>query len=141
LIHRGPAYTQMALFSRIDDRSDLQLVNHLGVTLGETILGRLDRDAFTEFDIDYDSNPVASDHDYAKDVRDIDADTPGRFNADSNRLFEASGSAGKVMIFAVRLDTFSKEAETAAFLYRHERSGRTHRNPPAHSGAFQRSAG
>src|SRR5262249_8977923 len=51
----------------------------------------------------------------AQHVRDIDADTPGRFNADPRRLFEASGSAGKVMIFAVRLDTFPKGAETKVF--------------------------
>jgi D-lactate dehydrogenase len=30
-------------------------------------------------------------------------------------LFEASGSAGKVMIFAVRLDTFEKDKETRVF--------------------------
>jgi D-lactate dehydrogenase (quinone) len=98
LIHRGPAYTQMALFARIDDGGEVRLVNHLGIRLGddpETILDRLDRDAFTEADIDYGSDRLASDHDYAQHVRDIDADTPGRFNADPKRLFEASGSAGK----------------------------------------------
>jgi hypothetical protein len=117
-IHRGPAFTQMALFACIDDAGDVQLINHLGVRLGndpETILGRLDRDAFTEVDIEYTPDRVASDHDYAQHVRDIDADTPGRFNADPKRLFEASGSAGKVMIFAVRLDTFPKEGETKVF--------------------------
>ena len=118
LIHRGPVYTQMALFACIDDAGEVQLVNHLGVRLGndpETILDKLDRDAFTEADIEYDSNRVASDCDYAQDVRDIDADTPGRFNADPKRLFEASGSAGKVMIFAVRLDTFPKAEQTKVF--------------------------
>jgi D-lactate dehydrogenase len=118
LIHRGPAYTQMALFARIDETGDVHLVNHLGVNLGnapETMLDRIDRDAFTEADIEYPHDRVASDHDYAQDVRDIDAATPGRFNADPKRLFEASGSAGKVMIFAVRLDTFPKEADTKVF--------------------------
>jgi hypothetical protein len=62
----------------------------------------------------YTPERVASD-DYAQHVRDIDADTPGRFNADPKRLFEASGSAGKVMIFAVRLDTFPEEGETKVF--------------------------
>jgi D-lactate dehydrogenase len=118
LIHRGPAYTQLTLFARIDEAGKVQLINHLGVKLGndpEQILDRLDRDAYTEADIDYSSERVASDHHYAHDVRDIDADTPGRFNADPKRLFEASGSAGKVMIFAVRLDTFPKEGETKVF--------------------------
>jgi D-lactate dehydrogenase (quinone) len=118
LIHRGPAYTQMTLFARIGETGEVQLINHLGVKLGddpEQILDRLDRDAFTEADIDYAVDRVASDHNYAHDVRDIDADTPGRFNADPKRLFEAAGSAGKVMIFAVRLDTFSKEEKTKVF--------------------------
>jgi D-lactate dehydrogenase len=118
LIHRGPAYTQMTLFARIDETGEVQLINHLGVKLGnepERILERLDSDAYTEADIDYSSERVASDHHYAHDVRQTDADTPGRFNADPKRLFEASGSAGKVMIFAVRLDTFPKEKETKVF--------------------------
>ena len=118
LIHRGPAYTQLALFARIDDAGQVQLVNHLGVGLGddpEEILGRLDRGDFTEADIDYTTDRAASDHHYAEDVRDIDAGTPGRYNADPKRLFEAAGSAGKVMIFAVRLDTFPKEGETKVF--------------------------
>ena len=118
LIHRGPAYTQLALFARIDDAGKVQLVNHLGVGLGddpEEILGRLDRGDFTEADIDYTTDRAASDHHYAEDVRDIDAGTPGRYNADPKRLFEAAGSAGKVMIFAVRLDTFPKEGETKVF--------------------------
>src|SRR5215831_1063425 len=118
LIRRGPAYTQAALFASIDSAGEVQLINHLGVRLGndpEAILDRLDRDAFTEGDIEYSAGLVASDQDYARDVREIDADTPARFNADPKRLFEAAGSAGKVMIFAVRLDTFPKDAETKVF--------------------------
>src|SRR6202041_1187243 len=79
LIHRGPAYTQMTLYARIDESGEVQLINHLGVKLGndpEQILDRLDRNAFTEADIDYTTDRVASDHHYAHDVRDIDADTP-----------------------------------------------------------------
>jgi D-lactate dehydrogenase len=108
----------MALYARIGETGEVQLINHLGVKLGddpEKILDRLEHDDFTEADIDYTTERAASNHDYARDVREIDADTPGRFNADPKRLFEASGSAGKVMIFAVRLDTFPKERETKVF--------------------------
>jgi D-lactate dehydrogenase len=118
LIRRGPVYTRMTVFARIDEEGAVQLINHLGVKLGndpETILSSLDRDAFTEADIEYNPDQVTSDQDYARDVREIDADTPGRFNADPKRLFEASGSAGKVMVFAVRLDTFPTERETKVF--------------------------
>ena len=60
---------------------DVQLINRIGVRLGsdaERILDRLDCDAITEADIEYTPDHVASDHDYARHVRDIDADTPGR---------------------------------------------------------------
>lgn len=118
LIRRGPAYTQFALFARIDETGAIHLVNHLGVNLGndpEKMLGTLDDDAFAESDIDYDLSRSASDREYAQHVRDITADTPARYNADPRRLFEASGSAGKVMIFAVRLDTFAHENQIKVF--------------------------
>ncbi len=57
----------------------------------------------------------ASDDSYAQRVREVDADTPARFNADPRGLFEASGSAGKVAVFAVRLDTFPVVAEPTVF--------------------------
>jgi D-lactate dehydrogenase len=118
LIQRGPAYTQLALYARVNESGEAQLFNHLAVRLGnepEEVLTRLDRDAFTEADIDYSSGRAASDPEYAQHVRDIDADTPARFNADPRRLFEASGSAGKVMVFAVRMDTFPSAGASKVF--------------------------
>lgn len=118
LVRRGPAYTQMALFARLDRNGRLQLVNHLGVKLGEDpeqMLGRLERGEFTAADIDHDPDRWGSDRDYPGRVREINSDLPARFNADSRRLFEASGSAGKIMLFAVRLDTFPKDSETRTF--------------------------
>ena len=38
-----------------------------------------------------------------------------RFNADPRRLHESSGCAGKLAVFAVRLDTFQAEKDTAVF--------------------------
>jgi D-lactate dehydrogenase len=118
LVHRGPAFTQLALFAQLDESGSLHLVNHLGISLGnepETILENLENGAFTDADVTNDLNRRASDHDYSTHVRDIDATTPARFNADPHRLFEASGSAGKVMLMAVRLDTFPKTARTGVF--------------------------
>ena len=37
LIRRGPAFTQFALFARIDEAGAIDLVNHLGVNLGMTL--------------------------------------------------------------------------------------------------------
>jgi D-lactate dehydrogenase len=118
LIHRGPAFTQLALFACIDEVNNLHLVNHLGISLGnnpETVLETLERGGFTDADVAHDPQRLASDHGYAQHVRDVDADTPARFNADPQRLFEASGSAGKVMLLAVRLDTFPQEKTTGVF--------------------------
>lgn len=117
LVRRGPAYTELSIHARLDAQGRLQLANHLGVELGddpETVLARLERGDFTP---DAVAHPLAaaSDPDYGHHVREIDAETPARFNADPRRLFEASGSAGKLMVFALRLDTFPKEAGTQVF--------------------------
>lgn len=117
LVRRGPAYTELALFAGVDDHGQLQLVNHLGVVLGdepEEILTRLQQGRYTPQDVLNDTGRVASDARYATDVRKVDAKTPARFNADPSRLYEASGSAGKLSLFAVRLDTFEK-VESSVF--------------------------
>ncbi|AFJ46476.1 D-lactate dehydrogenase [Shimwellia blattae] len=117
LVHRGPAYTEMALYARIDEEGKLQLVNHLGINLGSTpeqILGRLDDGQIQPADIEHDGRQ-GSDHHYEARVRDVDADTPARFNADPTHLFEASGCAGKLAVFAVRLDTFPAEKRQQVF--------------------------
>lgn len=117
LIRRGPAFTQFALFARIDAAGELKLVNNLGIELGatpETILARLDEGRISDSDIVM-SDLHASDHEYCNHVRDISANTPARFNADPRRLYEASGSAGKIAVFAVRLDTFATDEKSQVF--------------------------
>ena len=109
LVARGPAYTELALYARVGHDGRLTLVNNLGIDLGRTpeeILGRLDRKDYRPADIAHDHRR-ASDAGYAARVRDVAAATPARYNADPRRLNEASGSAGKLAIFAVRLDTFA----------------------------------
>ncbi|MFA3917373.1 D-lactate dehydrogenase [Ruegeria hyattellae] len=116
LVERGPSYTEMSLFAQIDAEGRLSLVNHLGIDLGDTpeeILTRLETG-----DFDHDpaaSNRKASASDYADQVRKVDADTPARFNADKRRLYEASGCAGKLGVFAVRLDTYAKPERLKTF--------------------------
>ncbi|WP_321782451.1 D-lactate dehydrogenase [Paraburkholderia sp. J94] len=117
LVRRGPAYTEMSVYAQVDAQGRLSLVNHLGIALGDTpeqILARLDRGDLPEADIRHDAG-AASDRHYAEHVRDVNADTPARYNADPLRLHEASGSAGKVMVFAVRLDTFPIETGAKVF--------------------------
>ena len=118
LVRRGPAFTELALFARVTREGKLELVNHLGIRLGEEpedVLRRIERGAFTPDDIDQDSLRRASCSTYGVHVRDLDAATPARFNADPRNLFEASGSAGKLIIFAVRMDTFAQDTDAATF--------------------------
>ncbi|WP_156677694.1 D-lactate dehydrogenase [Sphingomonas profundi] len=118
LVERGPAYTEWALYARAEPDGTLTLVNHLGIALGgdpETILSRLEAGAFGPADIVRDDTRRASDAGYAAHVRQVDAATPARFNADPHRLREASGSAGRLIVFAVRLDTFRQDLDPAVF--------------------------
>lgn len=117
LVQRGPAYTEMSLFARIDEQGQLRLVNHLGIDLGETpeqILSKLDDQRVTDADVRHDGRH-AHDSDYVERVRDIEAATPARYNADPDRLFESSGCAGKLAVFAVRLDTFAAAKRQQVF--------------------------
>ncbi|VFT68568.1 D-lactate dehydrogenase [Escherichia coli] len=107
----------MSLFARINEDGKLTLVNHLGIELGETpeqILSKLDDDRIKDDDVRHDGRH-AHDYDYVHRVRDIEADTPARYNADPDRLFESSGCAGKLAVFAVRLDTFEAEKNQQVF--------------------------
>lgn len=117
LVERGPSYTELSLYARITADGQLELVNHLGVNLGTTpeqILTRLETGDFTAEDIET-GNQKASDTSYARRVREIDEPTPARFNADKSRLYEASGCAGKLAVFAVRLDTYAKNDRELTF--------------------------
>lgn len=115
LVQRGPAYTELTLFARVTAEGRVELVNHLGMALGsdpEEILSRVERGDLPAPEPD---DRWASDRDYGAHVRDVDAATPARFNADPRRLRESAGCAGKLAVFAVRLDTFAAETETQVF--------------------------
>ena len=117
LVQRGPAYTEMAIFGQVGEDGQLRLVNHLGINLGddpEAVLTRVQNGDFSDADVTWDA---ARGHDdrYIQHVRDVDADTPARYNADPARWHEAAGCAGKLVVFAVRLDTFPAEKRSHVF--------------------------
>lgn len=117
LIKRGPAYTEMALFARINEKGELELVNHLGIELGdnpETMLSNLMSGNFAKEHLSP-SSALGSDREYEQRVRAVEESTPSRYNADPRRLFEASGCAGKIAVFAVRLDTFVMPSQEQTF--------------------------
>ncbi|MDA1019185.1 MAG: D-lactate dehydrogenase [Bacteroidetes bacterium] len=108
LVKRGPAYTELSLYAKINLGGELVLVNELGIELGETpeeVLTNLQTNNYTKNQIQF-PDKLASDNEYQKRVRDVDASTPARYNADGRRLHGASGCAGKIAVFAVRLDTY-----------------------------------
>ncbi|MGD1881613.1 MAG: D-lactate dehydrogenase [Paracoccaceae bacterium] len=116
LVERGPSYTELSLYAQIDETGALKLVNHLGIDLGKTpdeILTRLENGDFDKEPAP--TNRKASSDDYADQVRDVDAATPARYNADKRRLFESAGCAGKLGVFAVRLDTYAKPEAQKTF--------------------------
>jgi len=118
LVKRGPAYTELALYAQVDENGKLHLINHLGIDgLGETpeeILTNIQTGNFKAENIQNDAR-MASDNEYIEWVRDITSDIPSRFNADERRLFEASGCAGKLAVFAVRTDTFAMPEKEQIF--------------------------
>jgi len=117
LVHRGPVYTELSLYAQLRQDGTLELVNHLGVDLGDTpeeILTRLDKGDFTDADVREDAGR-ASDDSYPDRVRNVEADSPARYNADPGRLYESSGCAGKLGVFAVRLDTFPADVGTKVY--------------------------
>ena len=119
LCKRGSSYTEFSLYARVNQDGTLELVDHLGIrnlgTTPEEILHRLESGEFTDADL-VDDGRVASDIDYVNRIRDLDATVPNRYNADPRRLHEASGSAGKVACFAVRVDTFPVPKKKQVFV-------------------------
>ncbi len=116
LVERGPSYTELSLYARLDETGQLSLVNHLGLELGDSPEEMLTRLEQGDFDPDAPpTNLKASSTDYAAKVRDVDAATPARFNADKEGLYESAGCAGKLAVFAVRLDTYAKPGAERTF--------------------------
>lgn len=115
LVERGPAYTEHSLYAQLDDAGELHLINELGFDLGDTPTEILTRLEASSFMAEKRSTRLASDHDYKDWVRDVEAPTPARYNADPRRLKDASGCAGKLIVFAVRLDTFPKNDREQTF--------------------------
>ncbi|MEM9346258.1 MAG: D-lactate dehydrogenase [Planctomycetota bacterium] len=118
LCKRGSSYTRLSMYARVNEYGKLELVNHLGVDgLGdepEAILQRLEEGEIGADDVKAWDVP-ASDQAYAERIRNLEADVPNRYNTDPFRLFEVSGSAGKVAAFAVRVDTFAAPDRRAVF--------------------------
>ena len=117
LVKRGPAYTEMSLYVKINKMGKLVMVNDLDIDLGKNpieIINNLENENFEKQDFKK-SKKVSSNENYEKLVRDVESEKPARFNADINLLSGASGSAGKVAVFAVRLKTYPSAKKNQVF--------------------------
>ncbi|MFO7857787.1 MAG: D-lactate dehydrogenase [Ectothiorhodospiraceae bacterium] len=117
LCRRGPAYTELAVYARVNENGELELINELGIDLGDTpeeILTRLERGDYRAEDVDWHAGK-ASDDGYPEIIRGADEPGAARYNNDPRLLYGVSGSAGKVMVFAVRMDTFEQESDVRTY--------------------------
>ncbi|MEM7697641.1 MAG: D-lactate dehydrogenase, partial [Verrucomicrobiota bacterium] len=118
LSKRGSSFTELALYARVNEAGELELVNHLGIrnlgTTPEEIFSTLENGEIPEEDLEA-FDAAASDRGYAERIRNLSATVPNRYNADPDRLFEVSGSAGKVAAFAVRVDTYPAPSRKRVF--------------------------
>ena len=119
LVKRGPAYTELSIYAQVNQHGELVLVNHLGIYLGDTaddIIRNLQQGNFNADHLEQGQGQrQASDHQYQGRIKDVDANTPSRFNADPRRLYESSGCAGKLVVFAVRVDTHPVATKEQSF--------------------------
>src|SRR5699024_9484583 len=94
----------------------LELVNHLGVELGDDpahILDKLQRGDWSPADV----TPPPEDTmetEYSEHVREI-VDSPARVDANPKFLYDACGGACKLLVFAVRTRTFPKVTGATTF--------------------------
>ncbi len=117
LIRRGPAFTEKSLFARITEDGKLELVNHLGIHLGDTperMINALETREYTTGDADDWQGKIWAD-DYAAQLRDTTSASPARFNGDTRYLHDSAGCAGKLVVFAARLPTFEASEATNTF--------------------------
>lgn len=119
LVQRGPAFTELACYCQLHKDGTFEFVNNLGIDLGngtpEEQLEILEKGLYKKEDVYQPEGKLASSRDYKDVVNQVDEPSPSRFNADPRRLKEASGSAGHLAVFAVRVDTFAKPKRQQMF--------------------------
>lgn len=114
LVERGPAFSDQALFARVRADGSLQLINELGFSIDgepEAMLRCVEVGAFPAVRCRANAGRPYEHH-----VRQVHELTPARYNADPRGLHDASGSAGKVIVFAVRVPTFPAPAREQTFM-------------------------
>lgn len=105
-IRKGPAYTDRALFLKVDKNGEVELVDTLGLKAkGSDAVKFLESaEKLEASDLDPSCKAAASWPEYNKVVTNLDAQV-SRYNADTTGL-DCNRSEGKLMILATLHDTF-----------------------------------
>mmetsp|Transcript_80826 Transcript_80826/g.142549 ORF Transcript_80826/g.142549 Transcript_80826/m.142549 type:complete len:652 (+) Transcript_80826:30-1985(+) len=118
-IHKGPVYTDRALYCRISPKGEVELVDTLGLkkadgTSGADVLSFLQgKDALADEDMDPKCKRAASYPNYRKHVTTCDGKV-SRYNADLAGE-DCNRSEGKVLILATIHDTFPLPKDSKLF--------------------------
>ena len=110
-LRKGPVYTERALYCRVSEGGDIELVNSLGIAASteEELFAKLEGEAaLSAADLEPTELP-ASDRTYSQKVCQLDG-TVSRYNADTHGP-DCNRSEGKVVILASVHDTFAKPSE------------------------------
>lgn len=104
-IRKGPAFTERALYAKISETGEVEIVNTLGLKDGGDAVAFLDgAKKLTPEDLDAQCKAPGSLPDYANQLRILDKGI-SRSNADTSGI-DCCRSEGKVMILATLHDTF-----------------------------------
>lgn len=107
-IRKGPSWTERALFCRVREDGEVEIVNTLGLNDGGDPLGFLDgldgKESLSNGDVDPNCKAAASWPRYSETVRKLDGEV-SRYNADTTGI-DCCRSEGKVMVLASVHDTF-----------------------------------
>lgn len=110
-IRKGPSWTERALYCKVTDKGEVELVNTLGFKDGGDCVAFLDgRERLDADDLDSACTSAASWPKYSETVRQID-EKVARYNADTTGI-DCCRSEGKVMILATLHDTFQVPKST-----------------------------
>lgn len=107
-IRKGPAYTERALWCRVNDKGEVELVNTLGINAAsnEDLFAKIESGSLTVADLsgEHALLPASNAVQYSQHVCKLDEEV-ARYNADTSGI-EPCRSEGKVMILATLHDTF-----------------------------------
>ena len=111
---RDNVKTLIENLNKLNEDIDILVIDDNSPDKTWEILQNLEDKNYTNTDI-INSDKLASDNKYSEIVRNINSDRPSRYNSDSRLLYGASGSSGKVAVFALRLDTYPKPKKSQVF--------------------------